>query len=199
MASIASQNPPAPMPNSKRPPLRRSRLAALRAITAGCLNGRLGTLPLTWMCFVREATYESSVQVSWNVKTCFGRSSKFNLASWTIWSKGRSGVAHRYVHLRNPAVRAWARMLRLSQKVVQPALAERLRALGLNLAEFDILDTLAAREGLTQQELADALLVTKGNMTYHLCRMAERGAYPGYLCSLEPFHQREGLLPLRRH
>ena len=88
---------------------------------------------------------------------------------------GRSGVyPHRYVHLRNPALRAWVRMLRLSQKV-QPALAERLRRLGLNPAEFDILDTLAAREGLTQQELADALLVTKGNMTYHLCRMAERG------------------------
>ena len=88
---------------------------------------------------------------------------------------GRSGVyPHRYVHLRNPALRAWVRMLRLSQKV-QPALAERLRGLGLNPAEFDILDTLAAREGLTQQELADALLVTKGNMTYHLCRMAERG------------------------
>jgi DNA-binding MarR family transcriptional regulator len=55
---------------------------------------------------------------------------------------GRSGVyPHRYMHLRNPALRAWVRMLRLSQKV-QPA---------------------------------DALLVTKGNMTYHLCRMAERG------------------------
>ena len=50
-----------------------------------------------------------------------------------------------------------------------------LRRLGLSPAEFDILDTLAAREGLTQQDLADALLVTKGNMTYHLCRMEERG------------------------
>ena len=87
---------------------------------------------------------------------------------------GSSGVAHRYVYLRDPAVRAWVRMLRLSQKV-QPALLEMLRGLGLNPAEFDILDTLAAREGLTQQDLADALLVTKGNMTYHLCRMAERG------------------------
>jgi MarR family transcriptional regulator, 2-MHQ and catechol-resistance regulon repressor len=89
---------------------------------------------------------------------------------------GSSDVsAHRYVHLRNPAVRAWVRMLRVSQRVVQPALAERLRGLVLNPADFGILDTLAAREGLTQQELADALLVTKGNMTYHLCRMEERG------------------------
>jgi DNA-binding MarR family transcriptional regulator len=87
----------------------------------------------------------------------------------------RSGVSpHRYLRLRNPAVRAWVRMLRVSQRM-QPALAERLRSLGLNPAEFGILDTLAAREGLTQQELADALLVTKGNMTYHLCRMEERG------------------------
>ena len=87
---------------------------------------------------------------------------------------GSDVSAHRYAHLRNPAVRAWVRMLRLSQKV-QPALSERLRGLGLNLAQFDILDTLAAQEGRTQQELADALLVTKGNMTYHLYRMAERG------------------------
>jgi DNA-binding MarR family transcriptional regulator len=86
---------------------------------------------------------------------------------------GRLGVP-RYAQLRNPAVRAWARMLRVSQRVVQPALAERLRGLGLNLAEFEILDRLAAREGLTQQDLADALLVTKGNMTYHLCRMEGR-------------------------
>jgi DNA-binding MarR family transcriptional regulator len=88
---------------------------------------------------------------------------------------GRSCVSpHRYVHLRDPAVRAWIRLLRVSQKV-QPALVKELRGLGLNPAEFDILDTLAAREGLTQQDLADALMVTKGNMTYHLCRMAERG------------------------
>src|SRR5215203_3159289 len=87
---------------------------------------------------------------------------------------GRSGVA-RYAYLRSPALRAWVRMLRLSQRLVQPALVEKMRGLGLNPAEFDILDTLAAREGLTQQELADALLVTKGNMTYHLCRMEERG------------------------
>jgi len=88
---------------------------------------------------------------------------------------GRSGVSpHRYVHLRNPALRAWIRMLHVSQKV-QPALVETLRGLRLNPAQFGILDTLAAREGLTQQDLADALLVTKGNMAYHLCRMEERG------------------------
>ena len=88
-----------------------------------------------------------------------------------IW---RSGVSC-HTHLRNPAVRAWARMVRVSQKVMQPALAETMRGLGLNVAEFEILNILAAREGLTQQDLADVLLVTKGNMTYHLCRMEGRG------------------------
>jgi hypothetical protein len=34
------------------------------ASTAGCRNGRLSTLPLTWMCVVRDATYASSVHVS---------------------------------------------------------------------------------------------------------------------------------------
>jgi DNA-binding MarR family transcriptional regulator len=86
---------------------------------------------------------------------------------------GRPGVS-RYVHLRDPAVRAWIRLLRLYQKV-RPALGKKLRGLGLNAAEFDILDTLAAREGLMQQDLADALLMTKSNITYHLFRMAERG------------------------
>lgn len=71
-------------------------------------------------------------------------------------------------------MRAWIRLLRLYQKV-RPALGKKLRDLGLTAAEFDILDTLAAREGFTQQELADALLMTKGNITYHLFRMAERG------------------------
>lgn len=71
-------------------------------------------------------------------------------------------------------MRAWIRLLRLYQKV-RPALGKKLRGLGLTAAEFDILDTLAAREGFTQQELADALLMTKGNITYHLFRMAERG------------------------
>ena len=57
---------------------------------------------------------------------------------------GRSGIA-RYAYLKNPALRAWVRMLRLSQRVVQPALVEKLRGLGLNPAEFGILDTLAAQ------------------------------------------------------
>ena len=44
LASIASQNAPAPSPSSTRPRLSRSKLAALRASTAGSRSGRLITL-----------------------------------------------------------------------------------------------------------------------------------------------------------
>ena len=56
MASIASQNAPAPMPSSNRPPLSRSSEAAARASTAGWRSGRLSTLPLSRTRSVRAAT-----------------------------------------------------------------------------------------------------------------------------------------------
>ncbi len=43
IAAIPSQNAPAPRPSSIRPPLRMSRLATLRASTAGLRSGRLAT------------------------------------------------------------------------------------------------------------------------------------------------------------
>ena len=64
IASIASQNAPAPSPRSTRPPLRRSRLATAFASTAGGRSGRLSTLPARRMRSVRAATQLSSVQVS---------------------------------------------------------------------------------------------------------------------------------------
>lgn len=42
-------------------------------------------------------------------------------------------------------------------------------------AQFDVLAQVGAREGCTQQELAEALLVTKGNVTQLLDRMEEAG------------------------
>lgn len=80
-----------------------------------------------------------------------------------------------YLHnLKNPAVTAWIRLGRVSQKV-QPAMAATLRKFGINLSQFDILSTLGARAGITQQQLAESLLMTKGNMVYHLARLEERG------------------------
>ncbi|PYE49918.1 MarR family winged helix-turn-helix transcriptional regulator [Deinococcus yavapaiensis] len=42
---------------------------------------------------------------------------------------------------------------------------------GLTVMEFDVLAHIDARSGLTQQELAGRLLVTKGNVTYQLTKL----------------------------
>jgi DNA-binding MarR family transcriptional regulator len=68
---------------------------------------------------------------------------------------------------------AWVRLIRLARDMVR-AEERHLRALGLSIAELDILAQIGAREGLTQQELARALLMTQGNITYHLDRLARR-------------------------
>ena len=76
--------------------------------------------------------------------------------------------------LRSPAVRGWLRMIRIVQRIERIG-AKQLRAWELSLAQFDVLSHVGAREGMTQQALADGLLVTKGNITQLLGRLAERG------------------------
>jgi MarR family transcriptional regulator, 2-MHQ and catechol-resistance regulon repressor len=76
--------------------------------------------------------------------------------------------------LRRPSVLAWLRLLRVSQKVERD-LARQLKLWGLNNAQFDVLAHVGAAEGITQQELADSLLVTKGNVAQLLGRMGRRG------------------------
>src|SRR5215212_12107013 len=77
-------------------------------------------------------------------------------------------------NLRRPSVLAWLRILRVVQKVERD-LAGQLKLWGLNNAQFDVLAHVGAAEGITQQELADSLLVTKGNVTQLLDRVEERG------------------------
>src|SRR5918995_7324838 len=76
--------------------------------------------------------------------------------------------------LRRPSVLAWLRLLRVAQKVERD-LARQLKLWGLNSAQFDVLAHVGAAEGITQQELADSLLVTKGNVAQLLGRMERRG------------------------
>ena len=78
--------------------------------------------------------------------------------------RGRAGA------LRSPALLAWLRLARVFQKVDQ-ASSEHLRRWGLSVAQFDVLAHVGAAEGISQQELADALLVTKGNVCQLLNRM----------------------------
>ena len=62
------------------------------------------------------------------------------------------------------AARVWFRLLRLQTRI-NLAITERVRELGLSVPQCDVLTTLTEREGVSQQELAERLYVTKGNIS----------------------------------
>jgi len=68
------------------------------------------------------------------------------------------------------SVLAWLRLYRFVQKIERMQTVQ-LRSWGLNIALFDVLAHVGAHRGVTQQELADSLLVTKGNISQLLDRM----------------------------
>lgn len=82
--------------------------------------------------------------------------------------------ARRTSRTRQPGVLVWLRLMRVYHQVGR-ASAEHLRGWGLSMAQFDVLAHVGAAEGQMQQELADALLVTKGNVCQLLDRMEEAG------------------------
>ena len=71
-------------------------------------------------------------------------------------------------------LRVWFRFIRLHRRV-SAAIGAELKALGLSIPQFDALSTLTEREGLTQQELAERLYVTKGNVSGLVDRLVEAG------------------------
>lgn len=71
-------------------------------------------------------------------------------------------------------LRVWFRFIRLNRRVTA-AVAVELRAIGLSVPQFDVLSTLTEREGLTQQDLAARLYVTKGNVSGLIDRLVEAG------------------------
>lgn len=75
---------------------------------------------------------------------------------------------------RKPAVAAWTRLVRIHQRI--DTLSEKhFREAGLNTAWFDVLARIGAREGLSQGELAETLLVTKGNVSQLVVKMEAEG------------------------
>src|SRR5436305_5277905 len=72
------------------------------------------------------------------------------------------------------AARVWFRLLRLESRI-NTALGSRLRALGLTAPQCDVLTTLTEREGVSQQELAERLYVTKGNISGLIDRLVAGG------------------------
>ncbi len=79
------------------------------------------------------------------------------------------------------AVLAWLRMARVYHKIDRRT-SETMREYHLSVSRFDVLNHAGATEGRSQQQLADALLVTKGN-----------------ICQLVDALEADGLLERRRH
>jgi DNA-binding MarR family transcriptional regulator len=76
--------------------------------------------------------------------------------------------------IRTPGLLAWMRLSRVFQKVDRVA-SEALRYRQLSPAQVDVLAKVGATEGISQQELANALLVTKGNVCQLLDKMEGSG------------------------
>src|SRR5215510_6809577 len=76
--------------------------------------------------------------------------------------------------VRSPSLLAWLRLVRVFQKVDR-ASSESLRYHQLSPAQLDVLAKVGSSEGISQQELADALLVTKGNVCQLLDKMEGSG------------------------
>jgi len=85
-----------------------------------------------------------------------------------------------YGHLipnrNNPelSIRVWFRLIRLEARM-QAAVGERLRQIGVSIPQCDVLTTLSEEEGVSQQELAKRLYVTKGNISGLLDRLESAG------------------------
>lgn len=73
-----------------------------------------------------------------------------------------------------PSSLAWMRLIRVFHKVDRLA-TQRCRCQGLSSTQFEVAAKLAADEGMTQQDLADRLQVTKGNVCQVLDRMERDG------------------------
>jgi DNA-binding MarR family transcriptional regulator len=72
------------------------------------------------------------------------------------------------------SIRVWFRLIRLEARM-QAAVSERLRLIGLSIPQCDVLTTLSEEEGVSQQELAKRLYVTKGNISGLLDRLQSAG------------------------
>src|SRR5579859_5616878 len=75
---------------------------------------------------------------------------------------------------KQDVLQAWLRIVRVYQKV-ERQLERILDEADLTLPQFDVLANLGMSEGITQQELAVRLLVTKGNVCGLLDRMEAAG------------------------
>ena len=72
------------------------------------------------------------------------------------------------------ALRVWFRLIRLNSRM-EGIVAAGLREIGLSVPQCDILTSLWEQEGTSQQQLAERLYVTKGNISGLIDRLAAAG------------------------
>jgi len=77
-------------------------------------------------------------------------------------------------HLSHGAIPLWLRLARVYQQIDARS-AQAFRSAGLSAPQFDVLVQIGAHPGLTQQALAERLLVTKGNVSQLVARMEAQG------------------------
>lgn len=71
-------------------------------------------------------------------------------------------------------MRVWFRLARLHARLAN-AVSQRLREAGVTIPQFDVLSALTENDGMTQQQMAEKLYVTKGNISGILDRLTEQG------------------------
>lgn len=77
-------------------------------------------------------------------------------------------------HRTGSITSVWFRMARIVQRVYQN-MAHVFRAHGITAPQFDVLATLTRHGDLSQQALAEQMLVTKGNVSFVVTRMELAG------------------------
>src|SRR5689334_18211269 len=88
--------------------------------------------------------------------------------------KGEAFAAPSSVETSPDPFRVWLRFLRLDQRL-RLMMGRALRKVGLSIPQFDVLSALQQGAGITQGELAQKLLVTKGNVSGLIDRLVEAG------------------------
>ena len=83
--------------------------------------------------------------------------------------------------LREPAVMAWLRLMRVDRQVMRAAFCP-LRDAGLTTSQFSVIAKVGTTEGIAQQDLASWLSVTEGNASQLLaktqtCQQISNGKY----------------------
>jgi DNA-binding MarR family transcriptional regulator len=73
-----------------------------------------------------------------------------------------------------PEIRAWVQLVRAYQRIVR-RLEQALDERGVSLSQFEVLAHVYFGEGITQSELAQRLLVTKGNVCGLIDRLEAAG------------------------